>query len=1334
MAIRRVALIFDHRSRPETTGVHCRRALGRLVEVEHVLPEELGQLPRTGFDLYLNVDDGLDYRLPDDLHPRAWWAIDTHLGYERCRAKAIGCDFAFAAQRDGAEALRRDGVAATWLPLACDPDLHRPHDVPKQYDVAFIGNVFPGPREDLLRRLVRRFPRALVTQLYFEAMAEGYSASKLAFNRSLRDDVNMRVFEAVACGTLLLTDDLAHNGQAELLRDGVHLATYRDGDDLLDKAAYYLGRNDLREKIAAQGRAEAHSRHTYRHRMEQILAAVEAGDSRLVSVPFATPSGPDRSYYEHARPELLALVPESARSVLDVGCGAGRLGEAIKARQGAEVTGLERDPEAARQAESRLDRVIVGDVEASPPDFPPGSFDAVVCGDVLEHLRDPDALLRRVRAWLRPGGCLVASVPNVRHHSVVGSLLEGNWTYESAGLLDRDHVRFFTRREVEKLVARAGFALRDWRIVPGPGYDEWAEGGRRGEVRVGRLRVAGLSPADAEEFYAYQYLLVATPEELPDRGVTSIVLVTHGQLGYTRECLESIRRLTDEPVELIVVDNASPDGTAEYVRSLRGVRLVANAENRGFPAAANQGIAAATGRQVLLLNNDTLATTGWLSRMLRALDSDPAIGLVGPCSNRVSGCQQVEATYDDLAGLDGFAWDRGRDHDGAIEDVDRLIGFCLLIRRAVIDAIGVLDERFGVGCFEDDDYTRRALAAGWRAVIARDAFVHHHGGRTFVGSGADFGAIMRENEAKYRAKWGDGEPSQAASPPVLRPPARRAPAAGPAELEVAAAPRGGLLLRRKHVRLSLCMIVRDNAGTLGPCLESIRPWVDELVIVDTGSTDATPRIAEDHGARLFHFPWCDDFSAARNESLRHARGEWLFWMDSDDTITPECGRGLRDVAYGEHDEGVLGYVVQVHCPGSGEEGVHDVTVVDHVKLFRNRPDLRFDGRIHEQILPAIRRADGEVAWTELYVVHSGSDRSVEGQARKRQRDLALLHLELKERPEHPFTLFNLGMTYADCGRHEEAVEHLRRGIARSHPDESHLRKAYALLVYSLMRLERLDEASDTCREGRRLFPEDAELRFRQGVLLQELGCPGEAARAYRDVLEVREARHFASVDPGIGGFKARQNLAVALTELGDHAGAEQQWRRIVAEVPGYRSGWRGLGESLLARGAAGEAEDLAAGLLRDGPLRAEGWLLRGKVAAAAGDEAAARRDLEAAVAERPDDPEPRQALCRLLFERGPAAEAEAALLDLAKRHPEDASAHHNLGTLRLRARRLGEAVGSFRESVRLRPKAAGTWHQLARALKDWGRSREAAGAWRVAAKLDPSDEVARHEVELAGRR
>jgi len=305
-----------------------------------------------------------------------------------------------------------------------------------------------------------------------------------------------------------------------------------------------------------------------------------------------------------------------------------------------------------------------------------------------------------------------------------------------------------------------------------------------------------------------------------------------------------------------------------------------------------------------------------------------------------------------------------------------------------LDQIGGMDERFGIGCFEDDDICRRAKQAGWKSIIARDSFVHHYGSRTFAATGVDFAALMRENQKKFNEKW--QTPNQRSKSQSSR-----------TTYGIKEAPGGGLLLTQARPRLSLCMIVRNNETTIRPCLESIRPWVDEMIIVDTGSTDSTPRICEELGAQLFHWAWRDDFSAARNQSLEHATGEWLFWMDSDDTISQECGRKLRELAYGDHAPDILGYVVQVYCPGPASDGPLDVTAVDHVKLIRNRPDLRFEFRIHEQILMAIRRADGNVAFTDLFVVHSGSDHTPEGRARKLERDFKLLHLDLKERPDHP---------------------------------------------------------------------------------------------------------------------------------------------------------------------------------------------------------------------------------------------------------------------------------------------------------------------------------------------
>lgn len=249
---------------------------------------------------------------------------------------------------------------------------------------------------------------------------------------------------------------------------------------------------------------------------------------------------------------------------------------------------------------------------------------------------------------------------------------------------------------------------------------------------------------------------IPLPRAPPDPGLTSIVIATFNQLVYTCQCLESIRLRTDEPYELIVVDNGSTDGTVEYLEACGDVRVIRNAENRGFPAAANQGIQASRGRQVLLLNNDVIVTTGWLCRLLAAMHRDSQIGLVGPCSNCVGSSEQrIQVTYDGLAALDAFALEWGRQNHGQTLATNRLIGFCLLIRRELIDRIGLLDERFGIGNFEDDDYCRRALQRGYRAVVARDAFIHHFGNRTFKASGVDLQALLRKNRAIYREKWNE---------------------------------------------------------------------------------------------------------------------------------------------------------------------------------------------------------------------------------------------------------------------------------------------------------------------------------------------------------------------------------------------------------------------------------------------------------------------------------------------------------------------------------------------------------------------------------------------------
>ena len=181
--------------------------------------------------------------------------------------------------------------------------------------------------------------------------------------------------------------------------------------------------------------------------------------------------------------------------------------------------------------------------------------------------------------------------------------------------------------------------------------------------------------------------MTAAQPSAADLPACSVVILNYNGRQLLGECLRSVLAQEYSRFEVLVVDNGSSDGTRELLADTAGkhpdMRTILFDENRGFPAAANQGIQAASGQQILLLNNDTIVTTGWLRRLLDAFDADPRIGLAGPSSNCVSGPQEVKTSYDDINQIDGFAWDWGRAHAGQFEDIDRLVGFCLLIRRSV---------------------------------------------------------------------------------------------------------------------------------------------------------------------------------------------------------------------------------------------------------------------------------------------------------------------------------------------------------------------------------------------------------------------------------------------------------------------------------------------------------------------------------------------------------------------------------------------------------------------------------------------------------------------------
>jgi GT2 family glycosyltransferase/SAM-dependent methyltransferase len=431
-------------------------------------------------------------------------------------------------------------------------------------------------------------------------------------------------------------------------------------------------------------------------------------------------------YYEHERPEVLEAIPRDAARVLDVGCGSGRLGEQIKRRQGATVWGIEVMRDASERAAQRLDRVWNTPVETALPEIPEETFDCIVTADVLEHLVDPWTVLTQLRRRLVPGGTLVASIPNVGHWQVIRDLLEGTWQYTAEGLLDRTHLRFFTRRSVRGLFWTAGLTIKEIAVIP---HGDGAPPALVAALRDAGLRVAGL-PEDGRVF---QYRVVAERRKLsPTSSRVGIVVLTGSGKDDTLQCLESIQRLTYVPVDTVVVHNGPADGSSNAIRApFPDVTLLEAGRTLGWAEGTNLGIRHALERSaeyVLVLGDQAVVDPALLTRLMETAAVTPEAGLWGPRICYHSRPDTVWAT--------GFKWDTKQQNfvkqgEGeatfaadAVHVVDALTGRAMLVRRDVFERVGMFAPEYHLG-WEAIDFCTRAIDQGFECVVVPAALIRH---------------------------------------------------------------------------------------------------------------------------------------------------------------------------------------------------------------------------------------------------------------------------------------------------------------------------------------------------------------------------------------------------------------------------------------------------------------------------------------------------------------------------------------------------------------------------------------------------------------------------------
>jgi glycosyltransferase involved in cell wall biosynthesis/2-polyprenyl-3-methyl-5-hydroxy-6-metoxy-1,4-benzoquinol methylase/Flp pilus assembly protein TadD len=682
--------------------------------------------------------------------------------------------------------------------------------------------------------------------------------------------------------------------------------------------------------------------------------------------------------YQHAgfhqsvcTPPILELVPKTAKRILDIGCCMGGAGRTLKQRQACEVWGVEISPELARIAAQHYEKVIVGDIEDDSvwQQLPKGYFDCVICGEVLEHLLAPDRVLKRLHEVTVPDCTLVLSVPHVGHASVIRKILRGDFDYEPTGILDESHLRFFSRKNLWRLLLESGW------------------------------------------------------------------LVTHSIAG--------------------IVPNELPDDL-----------------------------------------------------------KDALLGMVGPCSNFASG-QQIEVNYRNLKEMHEFAAKWCAQHFGTGWETAALIGFCVLMRRSLIDAIGGLDTRFGLGMHEDIDHSLRARVAGFRCWLALDAFVHHYGNRTSGRLGVE--KMMDAAFPRFKEKWNLPEEAEKYRPrimlvPELFDPRRRPPQ--PKDLyEPLPDPSTLTVLdgRKFKPLISLCMIVKDEAENLPRCLESVKGIVDEIIVVDTGSTDETPQIAERYGAKVIHFEWTGSFSDARNESLRHAKGEWILWLDADEALAEgkerlrvllEENDGIRPSSHAPcpaYDGFILPMVSFVGMRSHREGHVHPA-----FRLFRNLPGISFERNLHEQIASSIKKVkpDAKFGVLPVWIEHYGYLSPLVRRKQKVARNLELAKKDLRANPFDPFAWYNLGREYMRLSQWERAFYCFRRALFHLGDNFTpYLMRCLCDAVECLMRLNRHQQALAFLKEAQQLPITTPDLWMLEGKVRFVIGDWSGALKAFQRALQ-----------------------------------------------------------------------------------------------------------------------------------------------------------------------------------------------------------------------------------------
>jgi len=365
-------------------------------------------------------------------------------------------------------------------------------------------------------------------------------------------------------------------------------------------------------------------------------------------------------------------------------------------------------------------------------------------------------------------------------------------------------------------------------------------------------------------------LFIPRPEENSEnvKNAVSIVIPVFNNEDLTKKCIEQIYQVkTEAAFEVIVIDNASSDGTQKVLQAESGrrpnFRFYSMPSNLGFAGAVNYGCRQARGNYVVILNNDTLVTPGWLDKLIEPFQQDEQVGIVSPVTNYVGEGPQIDPDAVDIDPHKIEAYAETIQDRGYIYEPNRLVFFCVAMRREVLDIVGDLDVGYEKGNFEDDDYCLRTLIAGFRLAIARSAFVYHYGTMTFKKNKISHTDFMERNRGRFFRKVQNISVT-------LRPP-------------------------RQTTRVLLASIIvrtLNRPELLRTALSSLSNQTSshfEVVVVNDGGQDVSSLLADFEKyfpITYVHHPTSKGRTPALNAGLDRSRGQWIAFLDDDDILYP----------------------------------------------------------------------------------------------------------------------------------------------------------------------------------------------------------------------------------------------------------------------------------------------------------------------------------------------------------------------------------------------------------------------------------------------------------------